>query len=80
LAAPVRHRLLFVLAVLLAVGSAFCLLLWGSDLEAETINLGTLFGGDDPDPQISLLTAGLVLGVAAALVTGAAIVLRPSKR
>jgi hypothetical protein len=51
-----------------------------SHLEAERLNVGTLLGRDDPDPQIDPLIVGIVLGVAACVAAAAAFALRRSKR
>ena len=59
------RRILFTVATALGIGAAFLLLLEWSHLEAESINLGTLVGRDDPGPQIDLLWAGIVLALLA---------------
>jgi hypothetical protein len=61
----VARVLLLALATALALGAAFLLLLEASNLEAEYINLGTVLGRDDPDPQLDLLWSGIVLAVLA---------------
>ena len=73
------RRLLWILSALLGVGAAFFLLLEGTKLEAERLNLGTLLGRDDPDPKIELWIVGIILGVAACIAVVAARALPRSK-
>jgi hypothetical protein len=65
---------------LLALVAAFAFFLEGSKLEAERLNVGTLLGGGDPDPQIELWVVGIVLGVFALLTAVAASALKRFKR
>jgi hypothetical protein len=59
------RRLFWVLSAIFAVGAVFFLFLERSHLEAEHLNLVTLVGRDNPDPQIDLLIVGIALGLAA---------------
>lgn len=74
------RRLLWVLSGLLAVAAVFWFLLEGSGLEAERLNVGTLLGRDEPDPQVELWVVGLIFGVLAVVTAAAAIGFSRSER
>ena len=68
---PRVRRALFILSSVVGLAGGFLLLLKASDLEAESINVGTVLGRADPEPTVDLLWAGLAvvaLAVALALV------------